>query len=76
VATPPCQGMSVAYHKKNEELTINSLVVESIKITKEVNPKFFIFENVRAFLNTTCTDIDGTEKTIEEVLAIYQKHRN
>lgn len=70
VATPPCQGMSVANHKKNEELVRNSLVVESIKITKEVNPKFFIFENVRAFLNTTCTDIDGAEKTIEEAIKI------
>ena len=70
VATPPCQGMSVANHKKNQELTRNSLVVESIKITKEVNPKFFIFENVRAFLNTTCTDIDGIEKTIEEAIKI------
>jgi len=46
------------------------LVVESIKITKEVNPKFFIFENVRAFLNTTCTDIDGTEKTIEDAIKL------
>lgn len=70
VATPPCQGMSVANHKKNEELIRNSLVVESIKITKEVNPKFFIFENVRAFLNTTCTDIDGQEKTIEQAIKL------
>lgn len=70
VATPPCQGMSVANHKKNEELVRNSLVVESIKITKEVNPKFFIFENVRAFLNTICTDIDGVEKTIEEAIKL------
>ena len=46
------------------------MVVESIKITKEVNPKFFIFENVRAFLNTTCTDIDGTEKTIEDAIKL------
>jgi DNA (cytosine-5)-methyltransferase 1 len=70
VATPPCQGMSVANHKKNEELTRNSLVVESIKITKEVNPKCFIFENVRAFLTTTCTDVDGTEKTIEDAIKV------
>ena len=70
VATPPCQGMSVANHKKNEELRRNSLVVESIKITKEVNPKFFIFENVRAFLNTTCTDIDGQEKSIEDAIKL------
>ena len=70
VATPPCQGMSVANHKKNRELTRNSLVVESIKITKEVNPKFFIFENVRAFLNTICTDIDGQEKSIEDAIKL------
>src|SRR5690554_3444177 len=70
VATPPCQGMSVANHKKNEELTRNSLVVESIKITKEVNPKFFIFENVRAFLKTLCTDIDGEDKPIKEAIEL------
>jgi len=68
IATPPCQGMSVANHKKNNEKSRNSLVVESIKITKEVLPKFFIFENVRAFLNTVCTDIDGIDKSINEAI--------
>lgn len=70
IATPPCQGMSVANHKKGDELKRNSLVVESIKITKEVKPKFFIFENVRAFLNSICTDIDGKDKSIEEAIAM------
>lgn len=70
IATPPCQGMSVANHKKSDELVRNSLVVESIKITKKVNPKFFIFENVRAFLNTICTDIDGKDKSIEEAIRL------
>ena len=65
IATPPCQGMSVANHKKNEnEIVRNSLVVESIKIIKQVNPRFFIFENVPAFMKTICTDIDGEHKTI------------
>lgn len=69
IATPPCQGMSVANHKKAEnEIIRNSLVVESIKIIKEVNPKFFIFENVPAFMKTVCTDIDGTEKSIAEAI--------
>lgn len=69
IATPPCQGMSVANHKKNdEEITRNSLVVESIKIIKEVNPLIFIFENVPAFLKTICTDIDGVNKTIDSVI--------
>lgn len=70
IATPPCQGMSVANHKKGNELKRNSLVVESIKITKEVKPKFFIFENVRAFLNSICTDIDGNDKSIQEAITM------
>jgi DNA (cytosine-5)-methyltransferase 1 len=70
IATPPCQGMSVANHKKTNEKKRNSLVVESIKITKELEPKFFVFENVRAFLKTICTDIDNTDKSIEETIKI------
>lgn len=66
VATPPCQGMSVANHKKTStEIIRNSLVVESIKIIQKLNPKFFVFENVPAFMKTVCTDIDGVDKTIE-----------
>ena len=68
IATPPCQGMSVANHKKNDEISRNSLVVESIKLTNKILPKYFVFENVRAFLNTTCTDIDGIVKPIKEAI--------
>lgn len=68
IATPPCQGMSVANHKKGDELKRNSLVVESIKITRKVLPKFFIFENVRAFLTSACTDVDGNDKPIHEAI--------
>ena len=39
-------------------------MIESIKIIKQVNPRFFIFENVAAFMKTICTDIDGENKTI------------
>ena len=68
IATPPCQGMSVANHKKKEEQARNSLVIESIKIIKDIRPKVFVIENVRAFLNTTCTDIDGSNKKISEAI--------
>lgn len=68
VATPPCQGISVANHKKKDELGRNSLVVESIKIINEVAPRYFIFENVRGFLNTVCTDVDGANKSIQEAI--------
>ena len=69
IATPPCQGMSVANHKKRkDEIVRNSLVVESIKIVKKLNPRFFVFENVPAFMKTICTDVDGIEKPISEAI--------
>ncbi|MCX6807884.1 MAG: DNA (cytosine-5-)-methyltransferase [Patescibacteria group bacterium] len=68
LATPPCQGMSVANHKKKNELARNSLVVESIELIENIRPKVFIFENVRAFLTTQCVDADGKQKPIREVI--------
>ena len=69
VATPPCQGMSVANHKKAEnEIVRNSLVVESIHLIQKINPRFFVFENVAAFMKTGCTAPDGTIKAIGDVI--------
>lgn len=70
LATPPCQGMSVANHKKQNELKRNSLVVESIRIVDDIRPKIFIFENVRAFLSTICTDVDKKERSIREAIEL------
>jgi DNA (cytosine-5)-methyltransferase 1 len=70
LATPPCQGMSVANHKKGDELARNSLVVESIKLVDEIRPRIFLFENVRAFLSTLCTDIDKKQKQIREAIEV------
>ena len=72
ISTPPCQGMSVANHKKaDNEIVRNSLVIESIKIIEEINPLFFIFENVPSFMKTICTDTDGTEKQISEAIDVH-----
>jgi DNA (cytosine-5)-methyltransferase 1 len=68
IATPPCQGISVANHKKKDELKRNSLIVDSFIITKEILPKFFLFENVQNFLKTICTNNDGKLMTIQESL--------
>lgn len=69
IATPPCQGMSIANQKKNDtEIVRNSLVVESIKIIQKINPRFFVFENVPAFMKTICTDLDGTNKSIADAI--------
>ncbi len=69
IATPPCQGMSIANHKKTDtEIIRNSLVIESIKLIKEIKPRFFIFENVAAFMKTVCTDVDGVDKSIADAI--------
>lgn len=67
IATPPCQGISTLNAKKNSnDINRNSLVVESIKSIIDHNPKIFIFENVKNFLNTYCVDLDGTNKQIKD----------
>lgn len=69
IATPPCQGISVANHKKtSQEIVRNSLVIESIEIIENVRPRFFILENVRGFLKAACLDSDGRSKSIGEAL--------
>lgn len=60
IATPPCQGMSVANHKKRvNEIERNSLVVESVEIIRQIEPRFFILENVPSFYKTGCIDKNG-----------------
>ena len=69
IATPPCQGMSVANHKKkSDEIIRNSLIVESIKLVSEIQPKVFVFENVPRFMTTVCTDVDGKDRAIGEAI--------
>ena len=69
VATPPCQGMSVANHKKSEnEINRNSLVNESVEIIKKIKPKIFIFENVSAFWKTGCINKEGNIISIGEMI--------
>lgn len=69
VATPPCQGISVAnHHKKGEDIVRNSLVLESILIAEKLHPKFIVFENVKRFLKTACTDVDGETYAIQDVI--------
>lgn len=66
-ATPPCQGMSTANYKKTDhEQVRNSLVVEAIKLIREIGPKVFVFENVRAFMKSVCTDISGEDMLIQD----------
>lgn len=82
VATPPCQGMSVANHKKRDnEIERNSLVVESVELISKIKPRFFILENVPSFYKTGCIDKQGNlieiGKMIEQNLAMeYSIYHN
>lgn len=73
MATPPCQGMSTANYKKGDEINRNSLVIEAIHLVNKIEPRIFIFENVRAFLSTMCIDKDDEELGIKECII---KHLN
>lgn len=68
IATPPCQGMSVANHKKKDELSRNSLIVESIMMTVQIKPRYFVYENVRAFLKTICRTPNGNDVLIGQFI--------
>ena len=64
LATPPCQGMSVANHKKGDELERNSLVVRSLEAILKIKPLTFVIENVPAFMKTPCTGLDKETRLI------------
>ncbi len=77
VATPPCQGMSVANHKKkNDEIKRNSLVVESIDLIKQIKPRFFILENVPSFYKTGNLSMSMKNKNTNEVNVIKECLKN
>lgn len=67
IATPPCQGMSIFNHKKTpRDIVRNSLVIESLNLVREIRPKFFVFENVPAFMDTECIIGDDERCSIRE----------
>jgi DNA (cytosine-5)-methyltransferase 1 len=74
IATPPCQGISLANHKKTPtEIVRNSLILESILLTKKFQPKYFIYENVLGFLSSACSDSDGYDREVVDVIDRHLK---
>ena len=70
IATPPCQGMSVANHKKSDkEIERNSLIRESVELIKTIHPRFFLFENVAAFWKTGCINKRGDVVSIGDMIS-------
>ncbi len=52
IATPPCQGMSLAGKMDNADPR-NSLIYYAVKAIKALNPKYILIENVPQQLKTT-----------------------
>jgi modification methylase hgaIA len=67
IATPPCQGMSIAGKRNYESDTRNSLIIRVFDYIKKVSPKYIIIENVEQQLNTI-VEYNGEKKTIQKHL--------
>lgn len=72
IASPPCQGISVAGKNRKfsdiAEDERNYLILYAIKAIKELNPKYVIIENVPLLLKLYL-NIDGIFYTVEELLS-------
>lgn len=68
LATPPCQGMSIAGHMGPEDER-NSLVKYAVDMVLDIKPKFALFENVTQQL-TTPIDYHGKSMLIPEYIAL------
>ena len=66
IATPPCQGMSLA-GKMDPKDVRNQLIYYAVKAIKEVKPKYVLLENVPQQLRTI-VNIDGEDVLIPEYL--------
>ncbi len=52
IATPPCQGMSIANAKKDTEDPRNTLIVHAMNVFNRVRPKYMLIENVPQMAKT------------------------
>ena len=71
IASPPCQGISIAGLHRNNHSRLrdnrNYLVLEAIHVIKKVNPKFILFENVSAF-GSMHLPFKGELKSVVDIL--------
>ena len=52
IATPPCQGMSVANAKRLPDDCRNSLILHAMDLFNEILPEYMLIENVSGMANT------------------------
>lgn len=65
---PPCQGFSTSNTKtRNNENKNNSLFIEFVRFVKELNPEWFLFENVEGISKF------NKGKTVKEICSSFEK---
>lgn len=68
VGGPPCQGFSMAGSRRNDDPR-NKLFLEFVRLVEHLEPKFFIFENVKGLL--TMKDEFGN-LVIEQIVKAFE----
>lgn len=66
---PPCQGFSIA-GQRNPSDKRNLLVNSYIKILEQVQPKYFVMENVQGILSAHFEKYSGKNKTYKNIKVI------
>lgn len=66
IATPPCQGMSVAGNRDPDDVR-NQLIYYAIDVIKHVSPRFVLLENVPRQIKTKIT-VNGKKITIPDYI--------
>jgi DNA (cytosine-5)-methyltransferase 1 len=57
---PPCQPFSRAGKRENVEVADGRLFLEFVRVVKDLNPRWFVFENVKGLLMTKTAVVKGT----------------
>lgn len=66
IATPPCQGMSIA-GKRDYDDERNQLIIPVFKAIKDIDPDYVLIENVPQILKLVTT-FNGFKGTVEEII--------
>ena len=65
IATPPCQGMSVANALKEPDDIRNTLIVYAMDVFEQVGAKYMLIENVPGMINTYINYQDNAIRIID-----------
>lgn len=65
IATPPCQGMSIANAQRASNDIRNKLIIHAVDIFNQLKPKYMLIENVPAMPNTYINYKDEPMKIID-----------